>query len=266
MFQPGQVNDDNARLAVLACRAAGALGRWGDAAHWAQEGQAVVPPGAKELRGWLSFVLGTAVLYIGDPLRAERELREFLHLAETESALQPFQPDAIFNLAFAMMFQNRQADEIACLEAAADSYHQRGRLSRTLVCKVEIAWSYLIAGQPTAAAPVMEEITRSLADQGDAEVEIDATLVRALYHQAVGEVDQSNELCLALLNQTNLLDRQSADAAWILGQNALAQQDFHAAVRYAQKAYSHAIKDEWAPQLERVDALLSSVAPNQMGR
>lgn len=250
--------------AIYACRAAGAMGHWQDAITWAERGLAQEPD--DEAASWLHFLLGTALMYEGDPNRALKSLQHFLCLADGVSAVQRLIPDGWFNLGFAYRFIYETESEVAAFRTAAERLDEAGRSNQALLARVEAAWSYLMSGKLLEARLFLDAAEPGLKEFADGHTEVYFGICRALYHHLMEEQVVARQECMALLDRADLAPHQRADLLWLLGCLARSAGALDEARQLAQAA-GEAAREEWWPlQQERVDALLDSLTEKSFGQ
>jgi tetratricopeptide (TPR) repeat protein len=264
----GQVTDPTEAVwvAIWACRAAGVLGRWGEAVSWAERGQSLEGWNDPEAAGWLQFRLGTAVMYVGDICRSERELTAFVQIAPQIPSLKKHRADGLFNLACLARLKPASQDDLRLFQEAQRDYHAHGRFNRALACQPQIAWSHLSRGNLEAARAALAQADAELADHGDPETGVDLQTTWAWYHHLRGDCEQSVSLCRAVLKEPAATGGKQADVLWILALNAMQEGDHGHAAVLAEEAYGHAVADWWPPQLLRIENLRKSLRATLAGR
>lgn len=259
-----QSDSEIAWAAVSASKALALQGQWGESLVWAQRGLDL-RPGDTEATFWLHFVLGTAHMYVGDPFEAKANLLKALDLFPAIPSLDRVLPDLYFNLGFAEKHLLRDAEELHYLNLALAAYEQRNRQHMVIVCLLEIAWHHMERAAVREGMPALQAATAALELSPDTISGHDASLCWALYHQATGNLEESDRICRRLRTAPGVLQRQVADAVWIQGTNALASGDTVAALRLAQEARRLALAERWPLQLRRIQRLQDSLALGRTG-
>jgi tetratricopeptide (TPR) repeat protein len=244
-------------VALRACQAAGALGKWGKAASWADRGLALAAEETEDT-AMLRFALGTALMYTGDLLRAGRELERF-RKAASAPALRRFLPDALYNLGHLMRLMQRLDDELRYFAQAARAYAEAGRRYRAVACEGDIAWSLLLAGRAAEAEPHLEAAETRINVSEDPGTAVDLQLARALFCQMTGDVAEASDTCKALLAGIELPPRQRAEALWLSAVMAWGAGDRHRALTLINEACDTATEDWWPPQMTRLSAFQQQV-------
>jgi tetratricopeptide (TPR) repeat protein len=241
------------------------LHRWAAAIAWADRG---VPcaRGDQEAIGWLKFYAGSASAHIGDLMRAERELQQFRLLAADCPKLRRIDGDALYNLGYVARARSLLADEIEYFTKAQEAYRMVGLAGKSLASAYEIGWSYLLAGRPLDAEPVLTAVAAAFHPHEDPILHVDLSIAMALFHSQCGRLALSDQLGEALLQTEELSDQRLADIKWILARNALERGDHAEATRHVTTAYEAALEHWWPPQLERIDRLRRQVTSQPVGR
>ncbi len=237
-------------VAAWGCRSANRLERWGQVIAWADRGLRIAGP-HPEAEGVLRFTVAKALMHTGDLLRAERELRRFLMLAEQLPALRKALPDGLYNLAHLQRWLRRTQDSLRLFREAAAAYQAQGQRHQVAQCHLEIGWSHLLAGGLAEAESELDQ-ARALGADRNTELEGDMAIASALYCHLAGDTVQSDQICM---ETGSLLPRQAGEVAWILGKNALARGDLMRAAEYLAVAHDAAVELWWPPLLERVEEL-----------
>jgi tetratricopeptide (TPR) repeat protein len=251
--------DETAHVALRACQAACARSNWGKAVSWADRGLQAAAPGTED-GAMLHFLAGTALMYTGDLLRAERELRRFLQAVRTSSGLRRFLGDALYNLAHLMRCLGRHEHELSTFGEAAAAYMAQGRGHRVATCEYDMGWCLLLQGQIAAAVPHLSAAGQLLDAGSDPEGMVDLQTARALLHHLRQENAEAGAICQRLLGGAELPCRQRADLLWLQGLLALAEGDRRQAARLAAEACDVAAEDWWPPQMERLSAFHHKVS------
>lgn len=253
-------------ISVWACRAAGGRQEWGRAVSWADRGLELGPLHS-EAEGILRFSAARALLYIGDLIRAGRELERFLHLSAENPRLAPAVADAHFNLGHLHRLLARHEEAVNAFLKAQDEYGAQGRDCRRVLSQYEVAWTYLLAGEPDAAEPYLLAVRQGAAALRDDEFQVDLALAEGLYHTLQGDYARVRSTCEALRQDRVLPPRQNAELHWLLGQCALLQDDLADAAHHLSASQSAASSDWWPPQMERIARLKESLMARQnLGR
>lgn len=243
---------------VMASRAAANLKAWGRSVEWADHGLNY-QDGEPEATGWLHLMLATALMYVGDVYRSEREFKDFFAIATEVPALARLVPDALFNHAFLQRFFDRPEAEIHLFEAAASRFSDCGRHRQALQARVEIAWARLMQGRAGDARAILDAISPALAEHGDEELRADARIETALCYHLTADFSSAASLCADLWNDHSLQIRQKADVAWLCGMNARRQGDPDKAAFWAGEAYRLAVEDWWPLQVQRIEEFRKSL-------
>jgi tetratricopeptide (TPR) repeat protein len=254
----------SARASIYACRAAGSMGEWQEAITWAERGLAQQPD--DDAAGWLHFLLGTALMWAGDPNRSLKSLQHFLFLADSTPSLQRLIPDGWFNLAFAFRFIHARESEVAAFRTAAERFARAGRHNQALLSRVEAAWSCLTAADLPEARLFLEAAEAGMQQHGDPNLEVYLGICRGLYHHLRDETVTARQFCLALVDRPDLTPGQSADLHWLLGCLARSDGAFEEARSFAETAYRTALEDWWPLQLQRIETLLDSLEEKTCGQ
>lgn len=241
-------------VAVAASRAAGLLRRWQTAAEWAERGlrQRSLD---NEARAWLHYFGGTASIYLGDVRRSERELRRVEELGHKVPGLALAIAKARFNLGILMHMSGQLEEHRRYIQQAADGFGALGITAMVVRCRLEIAWSYLLAGFPLQAHAELVGTETEIAGQSDEELSLNFSLAMALYHSLQGDIDKSTTLCQEILASPTDEIGLKAEAAWIMGCNCKASGHWEEAVDFANEAHHYAWMDFWQPRIERIEAL-----------
>lgn len=252
-------------MAIYACRAAGALGEWGKLVTWAERGLARKPD--PEANAWLHLLQGTGLMYVGDPLRAERALRVFVGAEPRPSSiLHRLYPDGWFNLGCLMRLLRRTGEELACFERAVAAFEAVDRTYQAQFSRLELAFGHLLAGNPAAARPLLERVARYTADGSDAGLETFALTCWAHYYRLVGELERSQQTCEQLLERTDLPVGSRAEALLVMSCNARDRGQERESAALIEQAYADALV-HWSPsQLHRVETFMGQLAAKQAGR
>lgn len=253
-------------VAILACRAAGLLGRWGEAVAWAERGRSLEGWQDPEAAGWLQFRVGTAVMYIGDVCRSERELKGFVNAAPQIPSLKKHRADGLFNLACLARLKRASHDDRRFFQEAEADYHAHGRYNRALACRTQIAWSHLSEGNLASARSTLERAEADLSEHGDPETYVDLQTTRAWYHHLAGQGEESVALCRTLLQEPAATGEKRADVLWILALGAANEGDHDRAAHLVEEAYTLAVADWWPPQLQRIETLRKRLRAPLAGR
>lgn len=249
-------------VSVWACRAAGGLQEWGRAITWADRGLEVGTHDA-EAEGILRFSAARALLYIGDLIRAGRELERFLHLSMSTPQLAPAIADAHFNLGHLRRLLGQSDAAVTAFLRARNEYAAQGRDYRRVLSQYEIAWTYLQAGEPAFAEPHLSAVRQEVSEIRDDELQVDLALAEGLYHTLQGEYTQTLSICSGLAHERLLPPRQRAELHWLLGQCALLQEDLDGAARHLLASQNAAAADWWPPQMERIARLRENLMARQ---
>lgn len=255
---------DLAWAAVLACRAAGAMGEWGRVAAWAERGFGLSPE--PEAAGWLNLLSGTALMYIGDPYQSRVRLLAFVQAAQQENGLQRLLPDGLFNLGCLMRLLGDTEAEASYFRRAAAAYQAAGRSRQELLSRLELACCYLLQGNAPAAEPELERAEADLPQHGDMDLDGFLQTCLALYCRVRGDLMESRRLCEELLARPDLPGGSRADVGWILARNALEAGDWEGAGEWLDQAYEDALRHWSPPQLRRIAMLKDQLAAKQVGR
>gem|GEM_PF-3080610 len=264
-FGEGVPAEEKVWVAITACKAAGAIGQWGKAIHWAEQGLGL-PETSDEASGQLSFYYGTAQMYSGDPRQADDYLRRFLSLAGQVPRLARLVPDAFMSIGYVMRFLSNVEDERHFLKEAAIAYAAAGRFRQEALAHLDLAWAELHRSEPNLAECSLAQATALLPEHGDSELRIKQQLCLVFLQQLRADFAASNQLCEELMFDPDLAPAQEADVAWILGRNSLHLGDVAAARKWAEHAYECALKDWWPLQLAYVEELRRSVIGSSVGR
>ncbi|HWI51975.1 MAG TPA: hypothetical protein VNT01_07525 [Symbiobacteriaceae bacterium] len=264
-FSESVVTEEKVWEAITACKAAGAIGQWGKAIYWAEQGLGL-PETSDEAFGLLSFLYGTAQMYSGDPRKAEDYLQRFLSVAGRTPKLAPLLPDSLLNLGYVMRFLGKVAEERRFLREAAVAYAGAGRFRQEALSHLDLAWAELHRSEPDLAERSVAQATLLLPEHGDSELRIKQQLCLAFLQHLRAGYTESNQLCEQLLFDPDLTPAQEADVAWILGRTAACLSDMEMARKWAERAYECALKDWWPLQLAYVEELRRSVIGSSVGR
>lgn len=250
-----------ALYALYGARAAGRLERYVTAVAWAERGLTAGPTDLW-VEGMLHLTLGTVLIYSGDVQRAERCLCRFLEMTLVHDGLLPFRPLALHNMAFVHRASRRFDQEIALFCEAANAYQEFGDLSGLRLCRLELAWHHLSHGNAEAAWPHLTAVLASdalIGTEGELHVQVAVAWHKFLTDQAMeAEAD-----ALAILDQEAVGARVRADVEWLLGKQALVQNDLLRASKWAALASRHAA-EAWLPaQMERAALLQREIAQHQ---
>lgn len=243
-----------ASVSVWACRAATHLERWGQVVVWAERGLEDRPVDPEQ-EGILHLCKARALINLGDLPQAEEELQAFLSLAERTEGLRCHEADALYCLGRVHQLLHRNHLAIKAFSKASGAYSSGGEAVLALQSRYQVAWTYLVEGLPEPAWAHLKAVQSGLLAYSDRTLELDTLIATALYHSLCGDRAGSERICLALLDDTGLPQRQAAEIAWILGHNALADGNPTCARGYLDIAY-HAAVEDWSPcQLDRIRQL-----------
>lgn len=245
---------ENLGLAVVAVEAAAKAGAWSRAVEWAETGLAMRLNEPESL-GRIQLFLGVACMYLGNVYRSEKALATFLRTARKTPSLQHLIPYGLYNWATLMRFMRRHDEETRRFRQAAGGFAELGDLTHALQCRLAIAWSALLRGQPEPALSELQALAADLATCQDEEVQVNAKLAWALYESLTGNVSGSDAMLQDLLANHTPLAGQHADILWLLGCNSRARGETGLALQYAAEAHHVAVQDPWPLTIERIEAL-----------
>lgn len=247
------------KVAVMACRAASCLGKWGEAVDWAERGLAF-EDGQNEDLGWLHFSLGSALLFIGDVYRSERAFQAFHELAIVTPTLEKvLGPDGLFNWGFLKRSLRQTEAEIRLFREARAAYAGQNRFRSSLQAGIEVVWTLLIANKRQEAEAELAAILPALQQHGDAELRIDVGIEQAFISRLADDLEGSQHLLESLWARQDLLFRQRAEVAWLAGCNSLSTGDAATAKYWADAAFRNAAEDWFPQQIQRISDLRKSL-------
>lgn len=177
-----------------------------------------------------------------------------LCLGARERGLHKARLEMLLSMASLLRLLGRGAEELACLQEAAQGLAAQGRLTALMECRRAIAWRLLLDRRPGEAWPHLQAVQVALKDHGYPELAADAAIAEALYQSLLGRVERTRSICLALSGQPLLL-RQRAEIAWLCGRCALAAGNLDAAHSFVGHAMGLAVQEWDPPLLERVSTL-----------
>jgi len=237
--------------AVQACRDAMEEQDWGRARQRAERGLrlAGLDP---EASGILHLLLAQAFMQIGDLLRAEQELRRFMRAAKQCQSLAREQGEALLSLSHLDRLLGREDEAIKHMRQAWVAHDLAGRRDRVAHCRFELAWGYLTAGRIPEAERHLRALQAQQMRDCAASLQVDLQIATALCHSLRGDVRESDRIARAVLVRPDLQHRHRAEAALVLGCNALHDGELQTADALLNMAHAAAVEEWWPPQLERI--------------
>lgn len=260
--QAGGTEREAIWVAVSACKAAWRRGEWGKVVAWADRGLHLHRR-EPEAEGLLRFVAASALMYIGDLYRAERELSAFRQLAETVPALQERAADGLYNLGYLKRLLRQYDEAVGCFGKAAAVYGSISRRTQWVIrSHWEIGWTYLTAGRADEAMQELERVRAELAalPEANRELELALGVATAWGYSQTDRLEESDRLCLRLCSLEQIRPQYLGEIAWIQGNNALARGDLKGTAGYLDTAWRAAVQDWWPPLMERVNQLGNRLA------
>lgn len=250
-----------AEIAARGFDAAAGKADWTLALAWANRGLKCAPTLHDQLKALVRRA--AAFMYMDDVTSAEMDLQDVVRVADEEHAKgnvevgKGVRGHALNNLALILEKRGDHDGKIPLLKAAHIVFQTDGDPGMQAHCLVNLVWTYLLAGRPMDAAPLLDSI--EFPEGADPGLKVSNQVNRALYLHQVGAHTESITLCEECL-AGNPGDDPAADFWWIIALNRRATGDLVGAASAQSTALGHARRDPWPVQLMRIEAVFSEAA------
>lgn len=201
-----------------------------------------------ELLAHAHYDLGITYVHVGDTHLASQHLLTFLGMSEQMGADQKrCIAAAKFNLARVHRQRREYGTAAQLLREAAALFNLVGSARPAASCELDLAWMHLLLERPAESLPHIEAADAYASAYSDAVMAADLRCARAMYCQLTGDLPQSVSLCETVFQpgQEGITDHQLAEAAWIMGTNAVLMGRLQEAQIFANMATEYAIKFGW---------------------
>lgn len=190
------------------------------------------------------FDLSCAYVAIGDGHPAQEHAEAFLCLAGEVPHSEEQVGQAYHNLAAVFRQRRDWQAAVDALHRADAAYGAPGKVALRARCALDLARCYLAQAQPDPAGTWLSAAQERLSDDPDSPLSCDLLCARALWHRQRGDLAGASALCqeVFLPGRRHTESRHLAEAAWIMGENALDLNMRHEASFFAGLAMEHGVK------------------------